>query len=132
MAGVEHRRPGSRQAGNGFEQEAARLRIDADGRFVEEQQFRLAEQADGQVEAPAQAAGQLLGAFAGDLFEAGEGDGLVDSRPPFGTCQIEDAAEKLQVFGHGEHRVEGVILWHQGDGARFGGPGFGQWPAVRA
>jgi len=35
----------------------------------------------------------LLGALAGNLFETGEGDGIVDSRPPFGTCQIEDAAE---------------------------------------
>jgi hypothetical protein len=29
----------------------------------------------------------LLGALAGNLFETGEGDGIVDSRPPFGLAR---------------------------------------------
>ena len=83
-----------------------------------------AEQADGQVEAPAQAAGELFGALAGDLFESGEGDGGVDLLPAFIARQAQRAGKEGQILGHRQHRVEGVILWYQCDGARVGGTGF--------
>jgi hypothetical protein len=49
MTGVDHRGAGGGQGGDGVEQEVAGLRIDADGGLIQQQQLRLAEQADGQV-----------------------------------------------------------------------------------
>ena len=79
VAGIEHRRrwPAGRRwrrAGT------ARLRIDADGRFVEEQQFRLAEQADGQVERRRRPPDNCSARLPVTCSETGEGDGVVDPR----------------------------------------------------
>ena len=57
---------------------AAGGRIEPRGRLVEEQQVRIADDAEGEVEAAALATGQAVAALADGVLEADQGDALLD------------------------------------------------------
>ncbi len=63
-----HRRP----------ERVAPLDVERDGRLVEHEQLRVADERDGEAHALGLAAGELLGALIGDLADAGELERLLD------------------------------------------------------
>ena len=70
--------PGGVQRLHLLEDVVARLRIDAGGRLVEEQQRRPVDDGDGEVEPPLHAAGEGAGAVVGPVGQADGGEQLVD------------------------------------------------------
>ena len=86
------------------------LRVDADGRLVQDEQLRLVEQADADVQPPLHAARELVGPLAGPLVEADDLEHLAD--PPLQRVAAHPVqlAEEAQVLGRGQLRVDRELL----------------------
>lgn len=110
VRGIDHRRALLRQALDGVEDEGARLRIDAHRGLVEQHQLGLGQQRDGQVEAALEAAREPLGAHAGKLFELRKVRAGLDALFLARAGQAARRSKACEVLGHGEHRIEGLVL----------------------
>jgi hypothetical protein len=87
---VEHGHALRRQRLDRLEDRVARLGVDADGRLVEDQQLRVVQQADADVEPALHAAGELSGAVVGPVGQPDDLEHLVDaagSSPPRMPCR---------------------------------------------
>ncbi len=96
---------------------AARQRIDARRRFVENQEIGVVDQRAAQAELLAHAAGELLGQPVGEGREAGALQQLGDPEVALGAALAEQAAEELDILAHAEVRIEVLAqaLRHEGD-----------------
>ncbi len=97
--------------------------VEPDGRFVQDQQVRGAEQGDGQRDAAALATGERAGEGVGasgqvDVVD-GAGDGLA-AGGPVGAARVQDRGEVVEVLPDGEVGVDGGRL---GDVADAGAQG---------
>ena len=107
-----------------FPELAARERIDAGGRLVEDQQIGIVDEAATKPELLPHAARQFLRRTVGKGCEPGALEKLGDSRVPFGTGLPEQAAEKLDVLADAEVRIKVLAqsLRHIGDAGADRGP----------
>ena len=98
---------------------AARQRIDAGGRLVEDEQVGIVDERAAEAQLLLHAAGKLAGGTGLELLEARRREQLVDLRAALGRGQSEQSAEKIDVLEHGERRVEvaAETLRHIGDAA---------------
>ncbi len=94
----------------------AGLGIDADGGLVEDEQLRLVEQADGDVEPPLHAARVLVCPLVGAVGETHDLEHLICSGRHFCPRQAVERTEEPQVLATGEVGVDGEILRNQPDG----------------
>ncbi len=79
VRGVDHPDALGSEPGHAGQDGVAALRVDADGRFVEDQQLRAVEQADPDVEAAFHSAGELIGPFTGPVGETDRLEDLLDA-----------------------------------------------------
>ena len=133
VGGDEERRAAG--GGDGVEevpQVAAQDGVEADGGFVEHQEFRGAEEGDGQGDAAALAAGEVAGEGVGVGGEVDVGDGAGDVLVAAVGCRaagVEDRGEVVQVLAGRQVVVDGGGLRDvadagaQGGGGRRGGRG---------
>src|SRR5437667_416271 len=84
---------------------AARLRIDADGRLVEQQHARAVQHTSGHVQAALHAAGERLHRLAGAVAERRPGQRARDGLVQRASLQAEVAAEDREVLEGGEVRI---------------------------
>ena len=91
-------------------------RVEAGGRLVEEDHRRAADQARGQVEPPAHAAGVGLGHLAGGVGEVEPVQQLRGAGLGLAGAQVEQLADHDQVLGAGEVLVDRGVLAGQADG----------------
>ncbi len=96
---------------------AARQRVDAGGRLVEDQQVRIVDQRAAQRQLLLHAARQLAGRPVGKGIETGRGEQLFDALFALGFGLAEQAAEEVEVLEHGQGRVQVApeALRHVGD-----------------
>ncbi len=90
----------------------ARLRIEAGGRLVEEDEVGIVHQGAREHEASLHAAGELLDAAVGARFQRREFQQPRDARLHLRAAQPEIAPVDDQVLAHGEIRIEVVDLRH--------------------
>ena len=95
--------------------EVARLRVEAGGRLVEDEQVGVVHQRARQGEAPLHAARQCADLRLGAAGQAGEVEQMRDARAHRALGQAEVAAIHQQVFRRREVRVEVVHLRHDAD-----------------
>lgn len=108
-------------------QVAAQDGVEADRRFVEDQELRAAEEGDGEGDAAALAAGEVPGEGGGVGGEVHVGDGAGDGLPAAvggGAAGVEDRGEVLEVLPDAEVVVDGGRLGDVADAERSSG-----WPA---
>ena len=84
---------------------AARLRIKAGGRLVEEQHRRIVDQRDGQQQALLLAAGELAAVASGELLERAQTDHLLDVE-----AAAVEAAKQRNGLAHGEEVLQRGFL----------------------
>ena len=100
---------------HGFEDGVAALRIDAHGGLVEDEQLRLVEQADADVEAPLHAARVGVRAVVGSLRQAGQLEDGRDALLERLAAETLQPAEEAQVLSRSQVRVDGQVLGHVAD-----------------
>src|SRR5690625_236397 len=98
MRSVKHGHAFGRQCLYRFQDCVARLRVDADGRFVENEQLRLMKQADPDIQAAFHAAGEFLGGPVRPFAQSGQLQHLGDALPQSGAAHTLQAAEYVEVF----------------------------------
>src|SRR6185312_16437244 len=98
---------------------AARERVDAGRRLVEDEQIRIVDEGAAQAQLLLHAAGELAGGPGLELLHARRGEELGDPLPPFLGALAEQAAEEIDILEHRERRVEiaSEPLRHIGDPA---------------
>ena len=99
------------------EDRVAALRIDADGRLVEQQDVGIVQQAGGQVQPPLHAAAEGLHAIVRAVGEADQVERGVDRLVERGARQAVERAEEAEVRARGQLVVEREILRHEADPA---------------
>ena len=99
---------------------AARNRIDAVGRLVQEQDFRAVQQGTHQAELLLHAAGKFAGLAAAEGFHAGHAQQVRQDAPALGGRHAEQVGIELHVFVDGEIGVEAEALGHVADGVLDG------------
>ena len=112
-------------------QVAAQDGVEADGGFVEDEEFGGAEQGDGEGDAAALAAGEVAGegVGVGGEVDVGDGAGDVSRRRSAARGRVEDGGEVVEVLADGQVVVDGGGLGDvadagaQGGGGRRGGRG---------
>ncbi len=90
-------------------QVAAEYGVQADGRFVEDEEFRGAEEGDGQGDAAALPAGEVAGQVAGVPGEVDLLDGAAHAFPalgPGGAAGAQHRGEVVEVLADGEVVVD--------------------------
>ena len=90
----------------------ARLRVEAGGRLVEQQDARVVDEPARDREAALHAAGELVDLALGLVFERGEGEQLVGLLRADRARQAEVAAVDVEVLAGVELAVEVVLLRH--------------------
>ncbi|GDY75003.1 hypothetical protein SAV31267_044880 [Streptomyces avermitilis] len=91
-------------------QVAAQDGVQADRRFVEDEEFRGAEESDREGDAAALAAGEVAGEGVGVRDEVDVGDGAGDVRAAAlggGSARVEDRGEVVEVLADREVVVDG-------------------------
>ena len=101
---------------------AAGLDVHSDGRLVEDQHRRVRDEGEREPDALGLAAGQLVGAPAGDLRQAGELERLVDLE----RVRVERGHHRDQL-AHGDIADQRARLEHRAD--QPGGDGLPRRPA---
>ena len=98
---------------------AARERIDAGRRLVENEQIRIVDQRAAEAELLLHAAGELAGGPIVERIEARGGQKLVDPGAALRRRLTEQSAEEVDVLEHAERRIEiaAEALRHVGDAA---------------
>ena len=108
------------QLAQAFPDHVARLRIEAGGRLVEDDEIRIVDQGARQREAAFHAAGQGLNPRVALRRKVGEIEQRRNARARGGVRQAEVTSVHQQIFGHREIGVEIVHLRHYADAlARF-------------
>lgn len=103
---------------------AAQDRVEADGRFVEDQEFGGAEEGDGQGDAAALAAGEIAGQDVGVGGEVDVGCGAGDvvvAAVGGGSAGVEDRGEVVEVLADGQVVVDRRGLGDVADAGAQGG-----------
>ncbi len=93
------------------------LRVDTDGRLVEDQQAGPVEQAHADVEAALHPAGELLGPFLRPVREVDDREHLVDPTGELAAAQPVQPPEEREVLAGAEVRVDREVLGHVADRA---------------
>jgi hypothetical protein len=102
-------------------QGAAALHVEAGGRLVEEEDARVVDERQREVEPPPHAARVAADAPAGGLGEAHAREQLVAALPSLGSVEAVERPLKVHVLAAGEVRVEGDVLERRADrGAHLG------------
>ncbi len=94
---------------------AARHRIDAEGRLVEQQHARLVDQGAGEAELLLHAAGERAGQPVAERREIGEGEQALAARRAFGARHSEEVGVELEILVDREVGVEPETLRHVGE-----------------
>src|SRR5215470_4790756 len=116
MAGVENRDAAGVEPADLLKDVIPRLRINADGRFIEEKKSRLVDQTGGEIESAFHAARESAGAIIGPLDQSHRTQQLLDALSQNRCGQAIQFAEERQVLARTELRVDGYLLRHQADG----------------
>src|SRR5690242_20150997 len=112
VRGVQHGHPGAGQPFHALQDRVPALRVDPDRGFVQDQQLRLVQQADADVETPLHPAGVLLDLVAGPVGQAGQVEHLVGAASrPRGRHAVEPG-EEHEVLAARQVRVDGQVLGH--------------------
>ncbi len=104
------------QGFNHFEDAIARLRIDADGRFVHQHNTGPMDDAGSHVEPALHAAGELAGQVAGAVLQSGPLETPGDRFGELAAGKTVVAAEGDQIFLAGETRIDGQFLRNPSQG----------------
>ena len=110
MGGEEHGAPEGADAADDLPGVAARARVEAGGRLVEEDQLGIADQRQGEVEAALLAAGEGLDPRPRLLGEPDEVEHLVDPPGPRVVARVE-----VEQLHHREGGGHGALLEHDPD-----------------
>ena len=96
---------------------AARQRVDAGGRLVEDQQVRIVDQRAAEAELLLHAAGELAGRSGLERIKRSRGQKLCDLGAAFGRRLPEQTAEEIDVLEYAQRRIEIAAepLRHVGD-----------------
>ena len=114
------------EAGDVFEEVVAGLGVDADGGFVEQDDFRAMNHGGGEVEAAEHAAGVALRAVFASVPEFDQFEGFFDASSEVGAAEAVEGAEEMDVFLAGQFEVECGGLRGDADlAADFGFGGIG-------
>src|SRR5271170_2960066 len=92
---------------------ATRLGVDAGGRLVEQQQFRLMQHAGGEREALLPAAGELTGELIGPVGKSHARHDTLDRGATI--VHLIDAGDEVEIFEDGQVFVEAEFLRHVAD-----------------
>ncbi len=100
---------------------AARQRIDAGCRLVENEEVRIVDQRAAEAELLLHAAGELAGRARLELFHRGRSQKLGDARASLIRALAEQTAEEVDVLEHAQRRIEIAAkpLWHIRDAAAY-------------
>ncbi len=93
------------------------LGVDADGRFVEQQDIGVVQQPGGQIETPLHPAAERLDAVASAFGEADDVQGRPDGAFELLACQTIQGTEKSQVVERRQLVIEREILWNEANSA---------------
>ncbi len=96
---------------------AARQRIHARGRLIQDQQVGVVDQRAAQAELLLHAAGELTGGAVEEGFQTRTARQFGDASAPFGMSLTKQAPEEFDVLRHRQRRIEILAqpLWHVGD-----------------
>src|SRR5262249_59272636 len=104
-----------------------RLRVDADGRLVEQDDAWSVHDAAGKVQTPRHSTRVLGDLFVGSAFEADQREGARDRRAGCPSVETLERGEVGKVLTRGERRVDGHALRYEAEGParepRAGGGG---------
>ncbi len=114
---VEQRLAAAAQLLEVVEDGVAALRIDADGRLVEDQDVGVVDQRGGDVEAPLHAAAEGRRLVLGAIGQADQLQRRVDALAQQRAGEAVERAEQLQVGGGAEVLVDRELLRHDADAA---------------
>ena len=115
VGGDDERRPAALQLVEPLPEEVPRLRVEAGGRLVEDDELRLVDERAGDREAPLHAAGQRLDLVLRALVELDELEQLVGPLVGDVARDVEVARVHLEVLAHRELGVEVVDLRHDAE-----------------
>ncbi len=115
LGGEQHRDAVGHQPAHHAPQVGAAARVEPGGGLVEEEHLGAADQAGGQVEAAAHAAGVGLGGTPAGVGQVEALQQLARACPGVGTGHAQQAADHHQVLDAGEHLVDGGVLARQAD-----------------
>jgi hypothetical protein len=123
VLGREHERHSLlHQAADELPDVVAALRVEPGGRFVQEQHRRARDEAGGEIEAAAHAAGERAHEPVAGLFEPELGDQLACALANQGARHVVQPPDELEVGACGEQAVDGRALAGEADaGADVGG-----------
>ena len=112
-----HLRPAGADCVDQIPELAARQRVDAGRRLVENEQIRIVDQRAAQAELLLHAAGQLAGRAVLERIERGGGQELGDPGAALGRRLPEQPAEEIDVLKHAQRRIKiaAEALRHVGD-----------------
>ena len=96
-------------------EQVPRLRVEARGRLVEQQQVRLVDEAPGDRQAPLHPARERLHLVARALRQLHEVEELVHALPDHRPRQVEVPTVDRQVLADGQLHVQRVLLGHDAD-----------------
>ena len=113
---VEDRHPLLAEGLDARQDRVPALRIDADGRLVEDEQLRPVEEADGDVQAALHAARELLGPVLRPVGQADDLEELGDPVAQRPAAHAVELAEEDEVLAGGQVRVDRQVLGHVADG----------------
>ena len=117
LRGQDDRRAVAHQTPQEVPQIATAPRVEAGGRFVEEQDGRIGHEAGGEVEAPPHAAGEVLDELAGSIGEVEPLEELVAAPAGLGPGQAVQATDHLEVQATAHEPVDGGLLGGDADPA---------------
>ena len=112
MRGIDDGNAAAVEFGHALKNKAARLRVDADGDFVEKHHPRPVDQPDGEIEPPLQPAGKVARLLGGVRGQPAAFDQAAEIGAVFAAVK---RGEKRQVVAHAQQRIEGKVLRHQRD-----------------
>jgi hypothetical protein len=92
------------------------LRIDADGRLVQEQKFGMMEGGASNVEPSLHPAREFFADIIGAVLEASPFKSFFNARLELSFSELVQAAEELEVFTGGEEWLDGQVLWDDAKG----------------
>ena len=112
MGRIEHRHPLARQPLDALENCVAALRIDADGRLIQDQQTRTVQQPDPDVQPPLHPAGEVLGLLARPICQTHHAEHLLHTSMGYVRGQSVQAGEELKVLTGAQVGVDRELLRH--------------------
>ena len=115
VSAVQDGRTVFREARDGIEDPLARLGIDADGRFIQENDARPMEDSAREIQAAEHPPGETVDGLVGAPFESDERQGLVGRPPRLAAAEALQAREEREVLPRRERWVDGYLLRDEAD-----------------